>query len=133
MLYATKILNEKSDSDAKYDYTVKCTIKGVQNVGLNLYYVEYGANTFTACANNGASYEVNDIVYALIPESDFGQELQIIGVVSSKASMYIPDNESDFYTAISDNLLLNINEINLKSWVDTSYNVSFNTNILIMF
>ena len=42
--------------------------------------------------------------------------------------MYIPDNESDFYTAISDNLLLNINEINLKSWVDTSYNVSFNTN-----
>ena len=76
---ATKILSEKSDSDAKYAYTVKCSIKGAQNAGFNLYYVEYGANTFTACASDGASYEVNDIVYALVPESDFGQELQIIG------------------------------------------------------
>lgn len=119
LLDATTTLSEKSVEKAKYAYTIKCTIKGVENAGLNLYTVEYGSNVFNAYATNGINYKEGDVVYALVPDGDLSEQIQILGATAPRATMLVREKEGDIYVPISGDLFRITNEINLKSWEDT--------------
>lgn len=60
---------DKKVDDAAYDKTIKARITEV--AGNNKYKVYFNGNTYTIKGKN--TYEVNDIVYVMIPQNNYNE------------------------------------------------------------
>ena len=116
ILDAVKILANNAVNQSNATTTIAGRV--VEQVDLTEYKVDYLDNIITAYNNNPSiTYNINDIIYVLVPEGgDLSGDNIIIGAAKPSASTYITSEESDIYVPISENLLDNINEIELCTY-----------------
>ena len=127
LLEAMQALGANAANNTNAALTIKCTILSVVDAGLRLYEVKYGENSFNAYASSNSTYAVGDIVYVLVPDGDLAQQKIIIGASAPRASMFESQTETDSYISVSDNLFKSISDVDLKSWVDESFNVGLDS------
>lgn len=126
---AMSILTNSAIQHSNATITLECKIIDILDAALGLYKVEYLGNQFEVYSNPTVIYNIDDIVYVLVPDGDMDKTKTIISGVTPSASMYITDSPSDNYIPISDNLLWNIGDINLCTYHSEEKNIPIN-NIL---
>lgn len=89
LLSAVDVLIDNALSKLEYDKTVQGTIYSIVNLDTGAYQVKYSGNIFTAyAADLETTYEVDDVVYVLIPEGDFSNTKTIQCLVKSSSLSY---------------------------------------------
>ncbi len=116
LLDTVQLMSTKAANSTNATLTVKCTVVDVIDAGLGLYKVKYGDNTFEVYCHLNSTFVKDDLVYVLIPDGDFSNEKLIVGSGAPKASMIIPDEESEIIVVNPDNLINVSDTINLKTW-----------------
>lgn len=100
--------------------TIEARIKEVVDEGIGIYKVQYLENTFEATsASTDINYNVDEMVYVLVPNGDFGKNKIIIASVNSNKSTFASTQGDNIYIPLGDNLLNDINELNLYSYRNT--------------
>ena len=118
ILDAVKMLADNSVNHSNATLTIECRIVEILDAGINLYKVNYRNNDFEAYASNALDFEVDDIVFVLIPDGDFSKTKTIIGAVEPVSRMSSGETESDTYIKVSNSLLGEIDEIQLCTYND---------------
>lgn len=82
ILNAIDVIVESQINRAPFDRTITARILGCSDLVNNGYKIDYQGGTFTAYAEKGASYRLNQLVYVNIPEGDFSSKKNIIGLAT---------------------------------------------------
>lgn len=124
LLDGFSILANNAVANSSNDKTIECEITRIIDSAKGVYTVQYTENKFTANALNGASYAIGDSVYVLIPQGNFSNTKVILGL--SRTS--VPHSESqeiDYHNEISDNLLVDIADVELCTYHSEEKELSF--------
>lgn len=81
ILSAIDILVDKKIAEAQFDKTIKAHIVKCEDKNTGRYLVQYQSAYLIAYAKAGELYQINDLVYILIPENNFAYAKTIIGKV----------------------------------------------------
>ena len=98
--------------------TVEAQVKEIVDEGIGIYKVQYLENIFEAtAASKDVLYNIDDIVYLLIPNGDFGKTKIILAPVNNNKSTFASTLDENIYIPLGDNLFSTIpNELSLYSY-----------------
>ena len=115
--------------------TKEARIKEVVDAGLGIYKVEYMGNVFEATANSeNIIYNVDDIVYILIPDENLDKDKIILSHVNKNAAIYTTIEDGHTYIPLGDNLLTDACSVDLCSYKTQEKTISsdYLTNLLLL-
>ena len=145
LLDTISIVADNSVNNAKADLTIECEVVKIQDSEKGVYTVRYTENNFTAHSVNGISYAVGDSVYVLVPQGDFSKNKIIEGTTKGSKQNVIPGSgettviidpttelqDEDYYSEISDNLLIDIDDdIELCTYHTEEKIINFNDDFI---
>ena len=142
LLDAMSILAGNAAEGTNTDKTIECEICAIQDASKGKYTVRYTENKFTAHSANGVTYAVGDSVYVLVPQGDFSKNKVILGstiptVVKGKQSGEGEEEEEEkviqnkeYYDEISDNLLVDINDVELCTYHTETRELEYDSHYL---
>lgn len=120
ILDAISVLAENSIRNAPGTTVIDCVVSKIVNPGLGEYEVTYLGNTLPVYSSNpNIEFNIDDKVYVLIPEGDFSKQKIIISA-STPSTITYDTSELNNYMQVSDNLLIDKDEVQLCSY-ETKY------------
>ena len=128
LLEAINILSQNAMQQSDATIVIECEIVEIIDAGLGQYTVKYAGNQFDVYSyNNSAIYQKGDIVFVLVPNGNLENTKMILGAVTPNASAYILNEPTDNYVPVSDNLFINIDNIELCTYHSENKNVILDT------
>ena len=145
-LFATiSAISNNTVSKSANDKTIECEIARIQDASKGIYTVKYTDNKFTAIASNGLTYAVGDSVYVLVPEGNFSKTKIILGHTKAVRFQYqqgenqgggttetkeIIIQNKTYYDEITENLFVNIGDVELCTYHTEEKEVSYDNHYL---
>lgn len=126
---AMQLIAESAVKNAGYDQTIQATIVSCEDKTTGCYKVQYQDNIFLAyAADTKVNYSKGNLVYILVPNSNFDNNKTILGSVTKMGSDYIDiADERDQYEIIGNSFCANKNgDFSLSSYstgIQAIYNV----------
>ena len=108
----------ESNAQAK-EATLTIEAKIVEKVdeGLGTYIVEYLGNKFEAtAAHTEITYEIDDMVYVVVPNGNFDKNKIILSPVNPSSIVYATNQEDISYVSLGDNLFKSIDDVSLCTY-----------------
>lgn len=115
---AMQLIAENAVKNAGYDRTIQATIISCEDKTTGCYKVQYQDNIFLAySADTKVKYTKGNLVYILIPNSNFDNNKTILGSVTKMGSDYIDvTDEKDQYEIIGNNICQQNKEFKLSTY-----------------
>lgn len=115
---AMQLIAENAVKNAGYDKTIQATIISCEDKTTGCYKVQYQDNIFLAySADTKVKYTKGNLVYILIPNSNFDNNKTILGSVTKMGSDYIDvTDEKDQYEIIGNNICQQDKEFKLSTY-----------------
>lgn len=115
---AMQLIAENAVKNAGYDKTIQATIVSCEDKTTGCYKVQYQDNIFLAySADTKVKYTKGNLVYILIPNSNFDNNKTILGSVTKMGSDYIDvTDEKDQYEIIGNNICQQNKEFKLSTY-----------------
>lgn len=115
---AMQLIAENAVKNAGYDKTIQATIISCEDKTTGCYKVQYQDNIFLAySADTKVKYTKGNLVYVLIPNSNFDNNKTILGSVTKIGSDYIDvTDEKDQYEIIGNNICQQDKEFKLSTY-----------------
>lgn len=115
---AMQLIAENAVKNAGYDKTIQATIISCEDKTTGCYKVQYQDNIFLAySADTKVKYTKGNLVYILIPNSNFDNNKTILGSVTKIGSDYIDvTDEKDQYEIIGNNICQQDKEFKLSTY-----------------
>lgn len=115
---AMQLIAENAVKNAGYDKTIQATIISCEDKTTGCYKVQYQDNIFLAySADTKVKYTKGNLVYILIPNSNFDNNKTILGSVTKMGSDYIDvTDEKDQYEIIGNNICQQNKEFKLSTY-----------------
>ena len=115
---AMQLIAENAVKNAGYDKTIQATIISCEDKTTGCYKVQYQDNIFLAySADTKVKYTKGNLVYVLIPNSNFDNNKTILGSVTKMGSDYIDvADEKDQYEIIGNNICQQDKEFKLSTY-----------------
>lgn len=115
---AMQLIAENAVRNAGYDKTIQATIISCEDKTTGCYKVQYQDNIFLAySADTKVKYTKGNLVYILIPNSNFDNNKTILGSVTKMGSDYIDvTDEKDQYEIIGNNICQQDKEFKLSTY-----------------
>lgn len=115
---AMQLIAENAVRNAGYDKTIQATIVSCEDKTTGCYKVQYQDNIFLAySADTKVKYTKGNLVYILIPNSNFDNNKTILGSVTKMGSDYIDvTDEKDQYEIIGNNICQQDKEFKLSTY-----------------
>ena len=115
---AMQLIAENAVKNAGYDKTIQATIISCEDKTTGCYKVQYQDNIFLAySADTKVKYTKGNLVYVLIPNSNFDNNKTILGSVTKMGSDYIDvTDEKDQYEIIGNNICQQDKEFKLSTY-----------------
>lgn len=115
---AMQLIAENAVKNAGYDKTIQATIISCEDKTTGCYKVQYQDNIFLAySADTKVNYTKGNLVYILIPNSNFDNNKTILGSVTKMGSDYIDvTDEKDQYEIIGNNICQQDKEFKLSTY-----------------
>ncbi len=115
---AMQLIAENAVRNAGYDKTIQATIISCEDKTTGCYKVQYQDNIFLAySADTKVKYTKGNLVYILIPNSNFDNNKTILGSVTKMGSDYIDvTDEKDQYEIIGNNICQQNKEFKLSTY-----------------
>ena len=115
---AMQLIAENAVKNAGYDKTIQATIISCEDKTTGCYKVQYQDNIFLAySADTKVKYTKGNLVYVLIPNSNFDNNKTILGSVTKMGSDYIDvTDEKDQYEIIGNNICQQDKEFKLSAY-----------------
>ena len=115
---AMQLIAENAVRNAGYDKTIQATIISCEDKTTGCYKVQYQDNIFLAySADTKVKYTKGNLVYILIPNSNFDNNKTILGSVTKIGSDYIDvTDEKDQYEIIGNNICQQDKEFKLSTY-----------------
>lgn len=129
---AMQLIAENAVKNAGYDKTIQATIISCEDKTTGCYKVQYQDNIFLAySADTKVNYSKGNLVYILIPNSNFDNNKTILGSVTKMGSDYIDvTDEKDQYEIIGNNICQQDKEFKLSTY-ETAVKVLYDAEALI--
>lgn len=129
---AMQLIAENAVKNAGYDKTIQATIISCEDKTTGCYKVQYQDNIFLAySADTKVKYTKGNLVYVLIPNSNFDNNKTILGSVTKMGSDYIDvTDEKDQYEIIGNNICQQDKEFKLSTY-ETAVKVLYDAEISI--
>lgn len=119
LLDAMDLIGGKVAKSTKAPMTIKAEILELLDEGTHQYKISYGGAKYSdAYSISNAAYEPETMVFVLIPDNDFDNPKIILNAVDPASSSYADDELVDMRIPISDNLVADNTQFDLKSWED---------------
>lgn len=115
--------------------TIEARIKEVVDEGLGIYQVEYMGNLFEAnTSSENTIYNIDDIVYVLVPDGNFDKEKVILSHVNKNATIYATIEDENTFISLGDNLLTDTCSTELCSYKtqEKTINSNYLSNLLLL-
>lgn len=115
---AMQLIAENAVKNAGYDKTIQATIISCEDKTTGCYKIQYQDNIFLAyTADTSVNYSKGNLVYILIPNSNFDNNKTILGSVTKMGSDYIDvTDEKDQYEIIGNNICQQDKEFKLSTY-----------------
>lgn len=115
---AMQLIAENAVKNAGYDKTIQATIISCEDKTTGCYKIQYQDNIFLAySADTKVKYTKGNLVYILIPNSNFDNNKTILGSVTKMGSDYIDvTDEKDQYEIIGNNICQQDKEFKLSTY-----------------
>ena len=110
---AMQLIAESAVKNAGYDQTIQATIISCEDKTTGCYKVQYQDNIFLAyTADTSVNYSKGNLVYILVPNSNFDNNKTILGSVTKMGSDYIDvTDEKDQYEIIGNSFCASENGV----------------------
>lgn len=117
LLQSIGALAENAASNTKATLTIEAKIVDVIDEGKGIYKVEYLGNTFEAAtANSDIIYNIDELVYIIVPEGNFDNNKVILSPVSPSNITYASTEEGASYITLGDNLFASVADVELYTY-----------------
>ena len=115
---AMQLIAESAVKNAGYDQTIQATIISCEDKTTGCYKVQQQDNIFLAyAADTSVNYSKGNLVYVLVPNSNFDNNKTILGSVTKMGSDYINvTDEKDQYEIIGNNICKQDKEFKLSTY-----------------
>ena len=101
--------------------TIEAKIVEVIDAGIGTYKVEYLGNTFEAtAAHTEIVYDVDEMVYVIVPCGDFDKNKVILSPVSPVTATYASTQGGASFITLGDNLFASVADVELYNWFCTA-------------
>lgn len=114
---AIQTIAESNVQSKEATLVVEAEIVDIIDEGLGIYTVKYLGNKFEATtANTEIIYEINDIVYVIIPNGNFDKNKIILSPVVPSEAVYATAENNTYHITIGDNLFKYISDVSLCTY-----------------
>ena len=117
LLQSMEAFAEMARTSTNGTITIEAKIVEVVDEGKGIYKVQYLGNTFEASSpSTEIVYNVDDVVYVVVPDGNFDKNKIILSPVSPVETTYASTEDSVSYITIGDNLFASVADIELCTY-----------------
>lgn len=117
LLQSIDAMAQSAADDTNRTLTIEAKVVEVIDAGIGTYKVEYLGNTFEAtAAHTEIVYDVDEIVYVIVPCGDFDKNKVILSPVSPVTATYASTQGGASFITLGDNLFASVADVELCTY-----------------
>lgn len=117
LLQSIELFAKKEANQVPATLTVEAKVVEVIDQGRGIYKVQYLGNSFEAvAANTNIIYDIDEMVYLIIPNGNFDNNKIILAPISAATTTYASTLDSNSYFALGDNLFASVDDVELCTY-----------------